>query len=201
MTTTAYRTLPLVLASGSPRRQELLRVVRVPFRVLASGYVEDNSNAKSPSALVMQHARRKAADVAQKVPHGVVVGADTLVYCGRKMYGKPADMPEARRMLRELQGRSHFVYTGLAVCDVDQRQWVVDFARTRVTMRPLTDGEIARYFELIDPLDKAGAYAIQEAGALIIERIDGCYYNVIGFPMAKLDDMLRRLGYTLFKGK
>ncbi|NLF38025.1 Maf-like protein, partial [bacterium] len=85
--------------------------------------------------------------------------------------------------------------------DVARGQWLVDYVRTRVSMRALTDAEIARYFSLVNPLDKAGAYAIQEAGGLIIDRIDGCYYNVLGFPVAKVDDMLKEWGHTLFTGK
>jgi len=193
--------LDLVLASASPRRREMLEMLRVPFRAVKSDYAEHNNAHSAPSALVMQHARQKAAAAGSRLRPRIVLGADPLVYCGRALFGKPADMADAHRMLRALQGKNHFVYTGIALLDVARGQWLVDYVRTRVSMRALTDAEIARFFSLVNPLDKAGADAIQEAGGLIIDRIDGCYYNVLGFPVAKVDDMLKEWGHTLFTGK
>ncbi len=190
--------LRLILASGSPRRKQMLKILNIPFEIAVSNYREIHESNTWPSKIVMTHARRKVEDVAARVKKGVVVGADTLVYRNRTVYGKPVDLADAHRMLKELQGGRHYVYTALAVYDTEQDQWVVDYLRTRVTMRRLADDEIDRYFELINPLDKAGAYAIQEAGSLIIDRIEGCYYNVLGFPIARLDEMLRELGYSLF---
>ena len=190
----------LVLASGSPRRRELMTALGVPFAVVESGYEEHPAIARTPRAIVRAHARGKAADVAARVQDAVVIGADTIVWHAGTAYGKPRDLAHARRMLRALQGHTHSVHTGLALCDTIHGRWIVESVCTRVTMRPLCSREIDRYLELVNPLDKAGAYAIQEAGGIIVERIDGCYYNVIGFPVATLETMLRRLGYSLLAG-
>jgi len=190
--------LHIVLASSSPRRQQMLKLVDVPFEIVVSHYEENNAMKSWPSKIVMTHAKGKVEDVIPHVKKGVIVGADTLVYKDKVIYGKPADMADAHRMLKELQGKSHYVYTALAIFDTEKKKWVVDYLKTKVFMRPLTKKEISRYFELINPLDKAGSYAIQEAGSIIIDRIEGCYYNVLGFPMAKLDEMMREIGYSLF---
>jgi septum formation protein len=176
----------------------MLKILDVAFTSITSTYEERHDIHTRPHAIVKAHARHKAADVAARVKKGIVIGADTLVYRNGNVYGKPQNLREARRMLMELQGRKHAVYTGLAVYDTASGTIIVDYERTAVQMRKLTGREIDRYFSLIDPLDKAGAYAIQDAGCLIIERIDGCYYNVLGFPIVKLDEMLRTLGYSLF---
>jgi len=189
----------LVLASGSPRRQELLDALGVPFRAVVSGYHERALRGRTAKAIAVAHARGKAAAVARSVRRGIVVGADTLVWRKGVAYGKPRDMADARRMLRALEGKTHEVHTGLAVCDVARKRWRVASVCTKVTMRPLDAAEIEWYLAKVNPLDKAGAYAIQEAGGIIIERIAGCYYNVIGFPVATLEAMLRALGYSLMR--
>jgi len=196
----AVRTRPLhlVLASASPRRSALLAALRVPFTVTKSSYLEPDDPRLSPAALARRHARAKAADVVAQGARGVVVAADTIVALGRTTFGKPRSLSHAVQMLRSLQGRTHRVYTAIAVCDTSSRAWRSTCVCTRVTMRPLSRAEIIRYCSLINPLDKAGAYAIQDAGSLIIDRIDGCYYNVMGLPIAALDNLLRGLGYSLF---
>ncbi len=187
----------IVLASRSPRRRALLRVLRVPFRCVVGADEEDNQTQLRPHALVVRHARAKVAAVAARVRRGVLVGADTLVVQGTQVFGKPRSRNEAYRMLRALEGRSHSVYTGVAVLDCATQRWRTAHVRTRVTMRALTTREMTRYFSLVNPLDKAGAYAIQEAGGIVIERINGCYYNVLGFPVATVETLLRTLGYSL----
>jgi septum formation protein len=190
--------LHIILASSSPRRQQMLKLIDVPFEIVISNYEENNAMKSWPSKIVMTHAKGKVGDVIPRVKSGVIIGADTLVYKDKRIYGKPKDMTDAYRMMKELQGKSHYVYTALALFDTDKKKWVIDYLRTKVSMRPLTKKEITRYFELINPLDKAGSYAIQEAGSIIIDKIEGCYYNVLGFPMAKLDEMMREIGYSLF---
>ena len=187
----------LILASGSPRRQELLHALGVPFRTVLSGYHERSVRGRAAGTTVMAHARGKAAAVARTVQRGIVVGADTLVWRNGVAYGKPRDLADARRMLRALEGKTHEVHTGLAVCDVARKRWRVASVCTKVTMRPLDAAEIEWYLKKVNPLDKAGAYAIQEAGGIIIKCTSGCYYNVIGFPVATLEAMLRALGYSL----
>ena len=190
--------LHIILASSSPRRQQMLKLIDVPFEIVISNYEENNAMKSWPSKIVMTHAKGKVGDVIPRVKSGVIIGADTLVYKDKRIYGKPKDMTDAYRMMKELQGKSHYVYTALALFDTDKKKWVIDYLRTKVSMRPLTKKEIDRYFKLINPLDKAGSYAIQEAGSIIIDKIEGCYYNVLGFPMAKLDEMMREIGYSLF---
>lgn len=175
----------------------MLRALRVPFRCIVADYLEDNRGSLPPRRLVLRHAHAKVRAVAPRVRHGVIVGADTLVAIGTTVFGKPRSRRDAVRMLRALQGRSHYVYTGVVVLDRATQRWRTAVVRTRVTMRPLTDADIARYCTLVNPLDKAGGYAIQEAGGIIIARIAGCYYNVLGFPVATLEDLLRSLGYSL----
>jgi septum formation protein len=197
MSTSSIHVPHIVLASGSPRRRDLLDALGVEYEVVVSRYREDTGMKSYPSRVVMLHAQRKVQDVAERVRRGVIVGADTIVYHQRRTYGKPRDRADARRMLRELQGKTHAVYTGLALYDTAQERLAVDYMRTRVVMRKLDDAQIEHYFRMVNPLDKAGGYAIQEAGGVIIERVEGCYYNVIGFPVAKLDEMLRGFGYAL----
>ncbi len=191
--------LKIILASGSPRRQQMMKLLKVPYDVVVSNYEEKNSDRDCPVITVKKHAKNKAADVIPRTGKGVIVGADTIVYLDKRILGKPKDIKDAHRMLKKIQGKTHVVYTGMALYDTGSKKWVVDYIKTKVTIRKLSAKEIIRYFELINPLDKAGAYAIQEAGSLIVEKISGCYYNVLGFPVSKLEDMLNTLGYSLFQ--
>jgi len=190
--------LKIVLASGSPRRQQMMKLLKVPYDIVISNYEEKNSEDDSPAATVKKHAKNKVADVIERANKGVIVGADTIVYLDGKILGKPKNINDAHRMLKKIQGRVHVVYTGMALYDTSTKKWIVDYIKTKVSIRKLSEKEITRYFELINPLDKAGAYAIQEAGSLIVDKITGCYYNVLGFPVSKLEDMLQSLNYTLF---
>ena len=130
--------------------------------------------------------------------YALIIGADTVVVYRQRVLGKPKNLAEAMEYLQLLQGKTHAVYTGLGIIDTKENITVVDSEKTLVTMRSLNEKEIRAYLSRIKPLDKAGAYAIQGAGAIIVEKISGCYYNVVGFPMAKLEEMLLRLKITLF---
>ena len=134
--------LHIILASASPRRQQMLKLIDVPFEVVKSNYEENNQMKSWPSKIVMTHAKGKVEDVIPRVKNGVIVGADTLVYKKNVIYGKPKNMTEAYKMLDELQGASHYVYTALAVYDTGKKQWVIDYLRTKVSMRSLTKKEI-----------------------------------------------------------
>lgn len=192
-----YKSVPIILASSSPRRIELLRSLGTEFSVVPSE-VEENSDPGIPiEQLVEQNALAKAEDVAKRFDAGLVIGADTIVVCEGKRFGKPADLDDAMRMLQQLAGRTHQVYSGVAVVRAEDRFTRVAHAVTAVTFRPLSRSQIARYFEMIEPLDKAGAYAIQEAGGIIIERLNGCYYNVVGLPLTVLDNLLAQFGTNL----
>jgi len=188
----------LVLASRSPRRKQLLKNLGVTFRVAASGFKEMDHASTLPEQHVMDNALGKARAVSSQHKNALVIGADTVVVYRQRVLGKPKNMAEAMEYLQLLQGKTHAVYTGLGIIDTQENITIADYVKTLVTMRALNDREIRSYLKRIKPLDKAGAYAIQGAGAIIVEKISGCYYNVVGFPMAKLEEMLLHLKITLF---
>jgi septum formation protein len=189
--------MTIILASASPRRQELLRQVGCDFKVITSDIVEDNDLDLSPAELAVTLAVAKALDVAKKsAADAVVIGADTIVVMDGQVYGKPADGADACRMLSQLAGRQHQVITGIAVAAAG-KVWT-DFAVTTVKFRRLTRDGIKSYVASGEPRDKAGGYAIQGIGALLVESINGCYANVVGLPLVTLDKLLRQaLGVSL----
>ena len=176
---------PLVLASLSPRQAQLLRQVGLEFEVVPSGIEEQISDDLSPERQTVQFAIDKAKDVASRVENRIVVGADTIVYLEGRHLGKPADLIEASNMLRILSGKTHIVYTGIAIVDVPSLSFVSDFESTEVTFRELSYKEIEFYVSHDNPIDKAGAYGIQDRSALFVDKIEGCYNNVVGFPLTR----------------
>jgi len=188
----------LVLASTSPRRRKLMAEAGLTFDVVAPRYADEEKAAREePARLVERHAAAKAKSVAGDHPGALVVGADTIVVVDGTVLGKPADEADARRMLATIAGRDHLVYTGVAVVDAAAGAAEIGHEVTEVTVRPLTADEIARYVATGEPLDKAGAYAIQGIGCFIVERIDGDYFNVVGLPMGLLARLLRGFGYEV----
>ncbi|MGE0362180.1 MAG: nucleoside triphosphate pyrophosphatase, partial [Vicinamibacterales bacterium] len=185
----AVPALPLVLASASPRRAELLRLAGFVFTVAHAAVDETPRPREPPAAYVRRLAEEKAAAVAAHHPGAVVLGADTTVVADGDIMGKPADDGEAAAMLRRLQGRAHDVLTGVAVVAPGGRNSAV--AETRVWMATLSEAEIAAYVASGEPADKAGAYGIQGRAARFITRIDGSYPNVVGLPVAVVHDLLR----------
>jgi septum formation protein len=188
----------LVLASSSPRRKALLQSLGIDYTVEHSSFQETAVKNKSPKNHVQGNALGKAQTVARNHNDALIIGADTVVVYQGMIMGKPKDLKDAVAMLSMLQGNAHDVYTGLAVIDTWSNKTIANYEKTRVIMRALTPKEINSYLKCINPLDKAGAYAIQKYGSLIIEKISGCYYNVVGFPIAKLEEMLLSIGVTLF---
>ncbi|MCK5082024.1 MAG: septum formation protein Maf [Candidatus Omnitrophica bacterium] len=185
----------LILASGSLQRKKLLKALGVQFTMKSSRVKEIQEIQTTCSALVKHNALLKAKDVAGQLKAGVVVGADTLVYGGNKrIIGKPRNLKEAKKILYALFSKPHWVYTGVAVIDVETGKQIVDYEKTKVFMLPLTDEEIDRYHAKVSPLDKAGGFDIEGGGSVFIHRIEGCYSNVIGLPIAKLATMLRKVG-------
>ena len=185
-------TVPIVLASASPRRRQLLELLGLTFEVAPTDVDETWRNGEAPPAHVERLAREKAAAGARG--GAVVVGADTIVVVGGEILGKPRDAAEARVMLRRLAGRAHDVYTAVAVA------WrgaiVSGSVRTAVWFRPLDDEVIAAYVATGEPLDKAGAYGIQGYGAVLVERIEGDYFTVMGLGLGLLVELLGRAGLT-----
>lgn len=185
---------PFVLASGSPRRRSILSGLSVPFVAEAPGVPEDALAGEAPAEHVVRLARLKARRSAQARPTGTVLGADTVVVLDGAILGKPAGPSEAGLMLRSIRGRWHEVYTGLSLVRCSDGAEASGFERTRVLVRALTDSDIETYVAGGEPLDKAGAYGIQECGAAVVERVDGCFYNVVGLPVALLIRLLNELG-------
>ncbi len=177
---------PLILASASPRRAELLRELGMKFTVITSATEEAHHEDFTARELCLVNAYRKARAVAKLHPQALVLGADTLVYLGTTLYGKPADMDDARRMLRELAGHTHQVVTGVCLLQLGSHRSRLFAETTNVTFKPLTDAQISAYLAAIHPLDKAGAYAIQDQGDQIVERISGSFSNVVGLPVERV---------------
>jgi septum formation protein len=192
--------LRLVLASTSPRRHALLREAGIPYEAVAPRDVaEDVVPGERPAELVRRHALTKARSVAADYEGRLVLGADTVVVLDDRVFGKPADEAEARAMLATLAGRTHVVYTGLALVDGAGGREATEVEATAVTMRPLSAEEIGRYVATGEPADKAGAYAVQGRGSLLVERVEGDYFNVVGLPLYRLSKMLAAFGYELFR--
>lgn len=188
----------LILASRSPARRQLLKQVGLRFTVAESRVRESRRLATGCADLVIANALLKARDVAGRFDSGVVIAADTVVLVGRKIIGKPKNMRDAFRTLKLLSKKPQWVYSGIAVIDIDKGRTYTDCEKTKVSMYPLTDGQIRSYFRKVSPLDKAGSFDIQGMGGAFIDRIEGCYYNVVGLPLAKLARILARAGIGLF---
>lgn len=190
----------LVLASGSPRRREMLAQLGLAFEVCTSDTVETPRPDEAAEALVQRLAREKAASVASRRPGSIVIGADTVVVLEGQVLGKPADSAEAIAMLRALRGRSHLVLSAVCAIDTTCDRQASALNQTTVLMRRYDDEEIAQYVASGDPLDKAGAYAIQHRQFAPVEHIDGCYAGVMGFPLADVVRVLRALGVSVQVG-
>lgn len=189
-------TKEIVLASASPRRHALLQQIGLRHRVVPYQGEERFDEKLSPEKIVEQLALLKATTVAQKEPGDLFIGADTIVYMN-EILGKPKDEKDAYRMLCGLSGKWHFVYTGVALYQPNGTVFV-SHEKTRVQMKPLSDEEIYAYIRTKEPLDKAGAYGIQGLGAMLVSRVEGCYYTVVGLPLKKLGDGLKQYGLKIF---
>ncbi len=181
----------LILASASPRRAELLRKLDVQFTVTASDIAELHHEYLTGLEVSQINAYRKARSVAKKHPDQLVLAADTLVYLDTQLFGKPANLEQAYQMLERLQGQTHEVITAMCLMHVRERRYKVCAEATEVTFRSLDASAIRKYLNQVNPLDKAGAYAIQEQGDSIIERISGSYTNVVGLPIERLEAELQ----------
>ncbi len=191
---------PIILASASPRRAEILKKIGLDFAIQPSAVDEANNAALPPAEYAVDIARRKARTVAAEVTTGLVIGADTIVVLGNEILGKPASETEAGEMLRRLSGKTHRVFTGFALCDRPSNREATGLEMTEVTFRALEEAEIAAYVRSGAAMDKAGAYGIQDASAVFAERINGCFYNVVGFPLTRFYLTLRSFYANRGKG-
>ena len=184
----------LILASASPRRHDLLRQLGVPFAVQVADVVEQEERDRNPRQLVAHNADLKANWVAERYPECWVLGADTTVFVDDQVLNKPADLTEARSMLAELSGRSHSVFTGLVLLNRSKNLRFERGVESFVYFRPLTEEVISAYLAKVHTLDKAGGYAIQESGEMIVERYTGSLSNIIGWPLDKTKQILTEAG-------
>lgn len=183
---------PLILASNSPRRKELLTQARLSFSVVASTIDEQVDLSLAPEQVVQSLALQKANDVFSRHQDAIVIGADTVVVLKGKILGKPQDREDAKETLRALSNQTHSVYTGVAIVLANQPCTFSE--ETKVTFWPLMDGEIDAYLDSGEPFDKAGSYGIQGLGALFVKEIAGDYFNVVGLPLSKTVRELKKVG-------
>lgn len=184
----------LILASASPRRRELLGQLGIPFDVVVADVVEHEDPSSDPAEMVTHNAALKADWVAARHPDAWVLGADTTVFIDQTVLNKPRDLAEARAMLLRLSGRTHTVFTGVAVRHLARQVKIDEGVKSEVTFRPLTDDVIDAYFKVVNPLDKAGAYGIQNGRELIIAGWTGSFSNIMGLPMEATKQILTRCG-------
>jgi len=189
--------MQIILASASPRRKALLEALGLRFEVIASDVDEDLKG--TPEQVVTANARAKCRAVSAQLEWpALTIGADTVVVLDGHILGKPAGLEEAHIMLGRLSGRTHQVYTGLTVIDSAASRTAEGVEITDVTFRSLTSAEIDRFVEAVRPIDRAGAYTVDGPGSLLVESYRGCYQNVLGLPIVRLDLLFRELGYSLF---
>ena len=183
----------LILASSSPRRRYLLRLIRLKHMVAEPDLREEEHADDDPVRHVLGLSRLKALSVKDRAKDGYVLGADTIVVLDGEILEKPGDEAEARGMLARLAGRMHDVYTGLALIDAATGKEAGGYEKSGVRIREMTPGEIDAYVATGEPMDKAGSYGIQGYGAAIVERVEGCYFNVVGLPVVRLLKLIREL--------
>jgi len=191
----------IILASKSKARKELLKKAGLKISVAVSQAKEIKGLKGRTSDLVIENAFRKADDVAGRRKSGIVIGADTVCLAGKRIIGKPKNKKDAARTLRLLSKKPQWVYSGLVVIDIDRRVVYKTYEKTKVYMRPLKEAEILSYLRRCYALDKAGSFDIQGLGGMFVSRIEGCFSNVVGIPMAKLAQILENAGVDCFKAK
>jgi len=186
--------LPIYLASGSPRRKKLLEQINLNFEVIVVDIDESGNENESPADMVKRLAFEKLSAAREKIKKGIIIAADTIVVIDNQILVKPVDENDAERILKTLSGRTHSVFTGFSVYNTANNRQINDYEQTYVTFVEMSGDDIADYIKSGSPLDKAGAYGIQDDfGAVFIKKINGCYYNVVGLPLSKLYSALKRI--------
>ncbi|MEI7473911.1 MAG: Maf family protein [bacterium] len=188
----------IILASGSPRRRELLSSLGLDFEVIKSDFEEDIENKAFSNELIITLAEEKVKDVIKKTnTPSIIIGADTVVIIDNQILGKPVDKKDAFKMLRQLSGRTHEVVTAIAVFDTIENKMKSEAVTSKVTFKALTDEEINNYIKTGEPMDKAGSYGIQAYGALFVSSINGCYFNIVGLSIQRLSVILKEFGINI----
>lgn len=188
---------PLILGSQSPRRREILSLFSIPFVSVPSNFDETQVVFQNnPAQFACEVAERKAICLSKDYPDSPILTADTIVYRDGRLFTKPESLEEAFVMLGELSGKYHDVFTG--VCVTKGKNRLVQAEQSRVFLHELSENQIRSYHQQFNPLDKAGAYAIQGSGSIIVKRIEGCYYNIMGLPLNTMQQLLARIGIDLW---
>ena len=191
----------IILASASPRRKEILENTNVKFKIMASSIEELRLEGESPCQMVMRLAFEKGIDIASRQKSDLVISADTIVVLDNTVLGKPKDEIEARKMITSLSGRTHQVITGISlinldnnkkIINLDNNKKIIDYVISNVKFKNLSEEDINDYIRTKESLDKAGAYGIQGYGALLVEEIQGDYFNIVGLPISRLSDLLKK---------
>lgn len=186
--------LPIYLASKSPRRRKLLKQLGLQFKSFSVDLHEEILDGEHPTQTVKRLALHKMEEAVKRIEDGIVITADTIVVLNKEIIGKPKNKKDAEKILKKLSGKTHAVYTGFAIYNSKKNTTIVEYEKTLVTFRDLTQKEIKDYIASGSPMDKAGAYGIQDDfGAVFVSKINGCYYNVVGLPLSKLYFSLRKM--------
>lgn len=186
--------IPVYLASKSPRRQKLLRQINLKFKVISVQVDEIIKKGETPVNAVKRLALEKMEQARIKIKNGIIITADTVVVLNKEIINKPIDEKDAEKILKKLSGKTHTVYTGFSVSNLKKEKTITDYEKTLVTFRQLNKEEILDYIKTGSPMDKAGAYGIQDDfGAVFIKKINGCYYNVVGLPLTKVYNTLLKV--------
>ncbi|WP_282192592.1 Maf family protein [Romboutsia ilealis] len=182
----------IILASASPRRKEILENASVKFEVMASCIEELTLDGESPCQMVMRLAFEKGMDIASRKKSDLIISADTIVVIDNTVLGKPENEIEARKMITSLSGRTHQVITGISLINLDNNKKIIDYVISNVKFKNLSEEDINDYIRTKESLDKAGAYGIQGYGALLVDEIQGDYFNIVGLPISRLSDLLKK---------
>jgi len=189
----------IILATTSPRRHGLAQAIGLDFDIVPSNYEEDMTKKMKPKDMVMGFAYGKALDVAKKFKQGIVIGVDTIVVFNGKNLGKPRTKEEAFKMLKSYSGKKQYVYSGVCLIDCKTGKTIKDCEITEVYFKKLEDKEIKSYIATGEALDKAGGYGMQDLASIFIKKINGCYFNVMGFPIYNIYKNLKKLGVNIFE--
>ncbi|WP_270941414.1 Maf family protein [Romboutsia lituseburensis] len=191
----------IILASASPRRKEILENTNTEFEIIKSKIDEVILENELPSQVVMRLAFEKSIDIALKHPDSLVIGADTVVVLNNNILGKPKDSSDAFNMIKQLSGKTHQVITGISLINLNANQKIIDYVVSNVKFKNLSEEDIKDYIQTNESLDKAGAYGIQGFGAMLVEEIQGDYFNIVGLPISRLSDLLKKhFNINLFYG-
>ncbi|MCR8746498.1 Maf family protein [Romboutsia lituseburensis] len=191
----------IILASASPRRKEILENTNTKFEIIKSEIDEVILANELPSQVVMRLAFEKSIDIASKHPDSLVIGADTVVVLDNNILGKPKDSSDAFNMIKQLSGKTHQVITGISLINLNVNQKIIDYVVSNVKFKDLSEEDIKDYIQTNESLDKAGAYGIQGYGAMLVEEIQGDYFNIVGLPISRLSDLLKKhFNINLFYG-